>query len=190
MSTEYQSLRDEYHLILKLKGPPSSISLFHRILRRCDNDWPWKEMGGGRVCEHCMGVIYKNPRVNPEDIKIAAKQVGDLHVKIRAYTPESKCKLPPQNYVPSRWVQNDLLNTLYLPGGPAALKLIFEEEAKKRRAVAASYTHSPTPVPAGAPLVVLATAEPQTVLNRRGMIPAGDGSLIQFSEGDWDGVIQ
>lgn len=199
MSTEYQALTGEYHLTLKIKGPTSAISLFHRLMRRCDNDWPWKDSSsGGRICEACYGVLYKGPRINPEDIKIAAKQVGDIHIKIRSYTPESKCHVPPKNFVPTRWIQKDLMDTLCLPGGPAAVKRIFEEEARKRAALYAPYT-PPTPVvvPAGAPLVVLATSETKDFIpdppriSREGMLlPAGDGSLIQFPEGDWDGVIQ
>lgn len=187
MSTDYQSLTGEYHLILKLSGTPTSISLFHRLMRRCDNDWPWKENTGGRVCETCFGIVYKGPRINPEDLKIGAKQVGDVRVKIRSFIPEAKCKNS-FGFVPTRWIQKELLEALYLPHGPANLKLMIEAE-KARWSRNTTNTPAPLVIPAGKPSIILAT---EANLDDGGNLhPAGDGSLIQFpGDAEWDGVIQ
>jgi hypothetical protein len=124
MSTSYQTLTGEYHLILKIRGTDRAIDLFHRFMRRCDSDWPWKEHGSGsRVCESCTGIVYHNPRLNPEDIKIGAKQVstlgfGDVKVKITRYTLDSTChKSATIPHAPTMWVPQSVAFDMYTSGG-------------------------------------------------------------------------
>jgi hypothetical protein len=148
MSTEYQTLSGEFHLILKIRGTPTAIALYHRYMRRCDSDWPWKEANGCRICEHCCGIVYHNPRINPEDIKIAAKQVstmgyGDIRVKVTRYTPSSQCFTRPGIHMaPTMWVSRAVAFDMYTPGGPLRTREAIAEANKPVR----PYPPSPGPV--------------------------------------------
>ena len=130
MSTTYQTVSGEFHLILKIRGNPRAIEFFHRLMRRCDSDWPWKETNGGRLCQHCMGVVYSSPRINPEDIKIGAKQAskigeGEVRVKILHYAPQAGCFAPDARVAPTMWVPKDLLEKLYSPNGREEVRKVM-----------------------------------------------------------------
>jgi hypothetical protein len=82
----------EYHILLRLKGPADRISLFHRLIKKCDGDWPFIDRAQIRACLKCCGVVWSSPRLGPEDFKAAARQVGGgLRVKIRNFAPGKNC---------------------------------------------------------------------------------------------------
>lgn len=83
----------EYHITIRLKGPEDRIQLFHKVMTKCDPEWPWKSTVISQyVCKKCAGLTIHSPRVTPHDIKVAAKQVGHLKVKIYNFGPIKKCK--------------------------------------------------------------------------------------------------
>lgn len=167
MSTEFDSINGEFHLILKIKGDPSAINLYHRLMRRCDSDWPWKESSGCRICEGCLGIVYRNPRLNPEDIKVGARQAG-VHVKVKSYHPESECK-DSRGVIPILWLPKEIIYDMVLPGGLDRLRLTLADSRK------GSITFTPcTYVPAGTERI------PHTPMVDGPMIAAADGSLIQL----------
>lgn len=83
----------EYHIVIRLKGTPERIALFHRVMLKCDPEWPWKgNTASAYVCQRCAGLSYQSPRCSPHDIKVAAKQVGGVKVKIRNFAPLANCR--------------------------------------------------------------------------------------------------
>lgn len=128
MSATFTNVVGDYHLIIKLKGTPSAISLYHRLMRRCDTDWPWRATAGNRICEGCMGILYRNPRIPPEDIKVGARQAG-VHVKIKSFHPESVC-CDSSGVAPLMWVNKDIIDDMILPGGIDRLRKMLVDLRK------------------------------------------------------------
>ena len=93
MSTNHYTIGGEHHILLRIKGDPARIKLFHALMHKCDSDWPWApHRTTCRVCVHCVGAVWNCPRIAAPDIIVAAKQVGGIKVKIRHFAPVTKCR--------------------------------------------------------------------------------------------------
>jgi hypothetical protein len=86
-----RSFGGEHHVLLRIRGHEGSIALFHRMVKLCDGDWPFVGRPTVRVCRTCAGVVWNSPRIGPEDLKAAARQVGGMKVKIRHFAPTKGC---------------------------------------------------------------------------------------------------
>lgn len=92
MSTTSVSFSGDYHILLRLKGSELAIEKFHHIMKICDSDWPYISKVTIRVCRKCGGAVWHSPRIAPEDIKSAARQVGDMRVKIKHFAAVTACR--------------------------------------------------------------------------------------------------
>jgi hypothetical protein len=95
MSTTTTTFVGDHHVLLRVKGSPAGVELFHSIIAVCDNDWPYlshnNRTGRVRVCTRCLGAVWHSPRLAPGDLKAAARQAG-ISIKIRHFAPTTACK--------------------------------------------------------------------------------------------------
>lgn len=134
MSTSAQQVAGEHHVVISLRGTPEKIRIFHALVGKADLDYPWRPHKGGRMCTRCNGMVWHQPRLNPADLKSAARQVGGIKLKIRKFTHERVCaKVGESLYqIPVQWFQSEVIHKLYAPGGIAEVRqtLIDREERK------------------------------------------------------------
>lgn len=160
MSTDNTVVSGYYHINIRLKGELAKKRLFLSILQMCDADFPFKSLAGAQLCENCMGLVWQHPRLNPADIKAAARQAG-INCKIRRFIPEKVCKPAGVSFgtPPIRWISRELCHTLYEAHGTAVVtELINEENRKLNRDPIRPPLASPT-VPKITPILVTAGAE-------------------------------
>jgi hypothetical protein len=91
------------HLNISIIGGDSEdIEKFHTMLGWLDADWPYHhEVRSLQTCTKCGGVVYKNPLVAPQDIKLAGR-LHNVTVKINRYCQDTVC-----GGDQIRWTQND-----------------------------------------------------------------------------------
>lgn len=107
----------DHHILIRMKGTPERLRRFHRLVGRCDADWPVSARRTTvRLCTKCMGVIWAGPRLSPTDLKAAARQVGGVKIKIRHFAPASACIEGSIKFLTIPETEE-----LFLPGGPKAL---------------------------------------------------------------------
>jgi hypothetical protein len=127
MSTHSHTVSGHFHILLRCKGHAAQIRLFHGILSLTDSDWPYRLHTGSQICETCMGLVYQNPRITPEDIKSAAKQAG-IHIKIKHFVPEKCCVPAGKSFPSTRWVPITLTHQLYGPHGVQTVRDVLDVE--------------------------------------------------------------
>jgi hypothetical protein len=123
MSVSAQSTPGNFHIVLKLRGPEEKIKIFHALLRKADSDYPWDKTFGTRMCTRCNGLSWSTPRINPEDLKTAARQTG-VRLKIRRFSPERSCVSGTETIhnIPMCYIPNDLTHRLYAAEGIAEVR--------------------------------------------------------------------
>lgn len=115
----------EYHILLRVKGPEERIAIFNHILKKCDGDWPFVARQAVRVCKSCTGIIWNAPRIGPDDIKAAARQVGGITVKVHHFAPYLNCRTAGETYNYQSQVEMVPIadaRRLFRGGGPAAFR--------------------------------------------------------------------
>lgn len=173
----------EYHIVIRLKGTPEKINLFHRVMLKCDPEWPWKStMVSQYVCRRCGGMSYHSPRIQPHDIKVAAKQVGGVKVKIRNFAPLKNCRGSNMSYD----YQNDrvrvTIKEVHELYGPHGVANFFAKYNTTTVPHTPSVVEAPTPLalpPASSEAILINTvlseqepATPNTITS--------EGSLTQY----------
>lgn len=130
MSTSAQHTQGTFHIRFNLRGEESKIRTFHNILTRADSDYPFgkdRRYVTIQFCPSCNAVCWSNPRLNPEDIKVAARQAG-VRVKIKRFAPEDKCRK--DGAVKVVWIDTTLAHMLYRPDGVLEIRKKLEEEGR------------------------------------------------------------
>lgn len=114
MTTTYPALGD-HHIRFSLRGTPIAIAQFHALLAHADSDWPFSREHGIRLCTRCFGVVWSRPRLNPEDLKATARQIGNMKVKIRHFHKDDKCTRGTERpyQLPVQWISAKLAHKLY-----------------------------------------------------------------------------
>lgn len=119
VSGPYSSIPD-HHILLRIKATTDRIERFNRLLKKVDSDWPFDSCSSIRVCLKCLGVVWATPRLTPSDVKAAARQVGEMKVKIRHFAPSTSCYGAGMSNL--KYISSADAAALFLPGGPATFR--------------------------------------------------------------------
>lgn len=129
MSISAQHTEGQFHVRFSLQGEERAIEIFHNILTRADSDYPFGRRYGWvqqvRFCPQCNSIVWTNPRLNPEDVKVAARQAG-VRVKIKHFAPQQKCSKDGKVFVEVIHVDRSIAVMLFRPNGVLLLRQHLE----------------------------------------------------------------
>src|ERR1700743_1104787 len=150
MSTSAQQVAGEHHIVISLGGEPDKIRQFHAIVGKADSDYPWQGHRHNQMCVRCNGLVWHQPRLNPSDLKSAARQVGGIKLKINRFVHERSCAKAGESLhmLPHCYLPTDVAHKLYRPAGIGEVRAqLHLDEKTKPIVIVPEITNLPALVP-------------------------------------------